>query len=166
MTEQNEVGTNTAGDLNGLGGWLILVGLGVILAPILLGRFLYTIYRDLFSNGAWSLLTNVSSEYYMPHFGVTVGVESFINLGLFIVSLYLIYLFLSRNKFFPKLFIWLSFFSLVFIIVDAIAVGYVFPTEEAFDSETMREIGKASFRVVVWVPYMMVSKRVKATFIN
>jgi hypothetical protein len=42
----------------------------------------------------------------------------------------------------------------------------VLPGEPVFDPDTVKELMRSLFMVVVWVPYILASKRVKATFIN
>jgi len=37
---------------------------------------------------------------------------------------------------------------------------------EIFDSETIRELIKVTIGVTVWVPYMIMSKRVEQTFVR
>ena len=40
------------------------------------------------------------------------------------------------------------------------------PDEPFFYSETIKEIARGLITTIIWVPYMMVSKRVKATFVK
>jgi hypothetical protein len=152
--------------LKGLGGWLVLIGIGIVLAPLKLSYFVYTVYRDIFANGAWSILTDIGSDFYTPYFGTLVIIEILINIMILIVSLFLAYKFFTKKKSFPKWFIGISIFSLVFLVADTFAVSVVFPDEEAFDPATMKELALSFARAGIWIPYMLVSKRVKATFIN
>jgi hypothetical protein len=92
--------------------------------------------------------------------------EMFFNSLMILASLYLIYLFFTKKSFFPKLYIWTLVFSLIFIPLDAILVSSIFPNIEVFDAETMKEIGRTVIVSLVWIPYMLISKRVKATFVN
>ena len=125
---------------SGLGGWLILVGLGVIISP-----------------------------FYIL-FGLLIWMEIVVNLIIFLCSIYLIFLFFAKKTFFPKFYIWFVFGSLAFVIVDAIVAGMLvkdmLPDEPIFDSETIKEIVRLLITAIIWVPYMMVSKRVKATFVK
>jgi len=83
-----------------------------------------------------------------------------------IASLYLVYLFFTKNRFFPKFYILIAISSIIFIIIDAWLVTKVLPSEPMLDEETMRELTRALISAAIWVPYMLVSKRVKATFVE
>jgi hypothetical protein len=54
MTDNNE--------LKGLGGWLILVGIGVVLAPVRLLITLVKTYKPIFEDGIWEALTTEGAE--------------------------------------------------------------------------------------------------------
>jgi hypothetical protein len=76
------------------------------------------------------------------------------------------YRFFTKSKHFPKWYIGVAVFSLFFIVADAFAVKPVLPSEPIFDPDTVKELMRAVIMVVIWVPYMLVSKRVKATFVK
>jgi ABC-type multidrug transport system permease subunit len=151
-------------NLEGIGGWLILVAIGIVVAPIRLIIVMTETYRDIFSTGAWEVLTNPSSESYNDLLGPIIIGEIAINIAIIIFLFYMAYLFFCKKSGFPKLFIGIAVFTLVFIIADAFVVKLVIPSEPVFDPDTVRELVRSLVAVVVWVPYMIVSKRVKATF--
>ena len=76
------------------------------------------------------------------------------------------YLFFSKKKLFPKVYIGMILFTLVFIILDAFAVKMIIVDEPVFDPETLKELLQTVITALIWIPYMLISKRVKATFIN
>jgi len=153
-------------ELKGIGGWLILVGLGVVLSPI---RNLVTyvpIYKPIFEDGTWEVLTTVGSEAYNPMWGPLLIGEITYNSLMVVASLYLIYLFFSKHYFFPKFYIGIVAVSLIFIPLDAWVVTRVFPGEPMFDPETTKEFMRTLIGAVIWVPYMLISKRVGLTFVE
>ncbi|MBD3616056.1 MAG: DUF2569 domain-containing protein [Gracilimonas sp.] len=158
MTENNE--------LKGLGGWLILAGLGVVISPIRLLVTLIPIYKPIFENGTWEALTTEGSEAYTPYFsGILIGEITF-NTIMIAASIYLIYLFFSKHYLFPKLYIGIVAASLIFIPLDAWIVTKVFPGVPMFDPDTTKEFLRSLLTGVIWIPYMLVSKRVQATFVE
>ncbi|WP_026221027.1 DUF2569 domain-containing protein [Thiofilum flexile] len=158
MTEKKE--------LKGLSGWLILVGLGVIISPLRIATQTFPIYSEMFSNGSWEALTTPGTGAYHPLWAPILWAEIIINGGLILVSIFIAFLFFSKKIAFPKWYIGILFFSLVFVFIDALAIKLVLPNEPIFDTETIRELGRSLLTTLVWVPYMLVSKRVKATFVN
>jgi len=50
--------------------------------------------------------------------------------------------------------------------LDAFAIQLVLPDEPVFDTETTRELYRSIISGIIWIPYMLLSKRVKATFVN
>ena len=76
------------------------------------------------------------------------------------------YKFFALSRSFPKWYIGITLFSLVFIVAGAFIIKLILPNEPVFDSDTTGEIMGGVIMAVIWVPYMLVSKRVKATFIK
>ena len=66
---------------------------------------------------------------------------------------------------FPKWYIGTMIFTSVFIVLDAWAIKIVLPNEPVFYADTAKELARTLIGVIIWVPYMLVSKRVKATFV-
>ena len=158
MTDNNE--------LKGLGGWLILVGIGVVVNPIRLLITYIPIYKPVFKDGTWVALTTAESELYNPYWAPLLIGEIAFNAIIVVVSLYLIYLFFSKHYLFPKVYIGIVVASLIFIPFDAWIVTKIFPDEPMFDPETTKEFIRTLIAGVIWVPYMLISKRVRATFIE
>lgn len=153
-------------DLQGLGGWLMLVGIGVVVGPIRNGFTYFTLYKDLFESGDWNFATTPGTSAYHPFWATLLSLEIIINVGLLIAMVYLAYLFFTKRKQFPKFFIGIAVVSLVFIIIDALSIKIVLPNEPIFDPDTIKELIRTLVVVVIWIPYMLRSKRVKATFIH
>lgn len=157
--------SNEEKDLKGIRGWLILIAISIVFSPIKLLTLLPK-YSEIFSNGAWQALTTQGSEVYNPFWAPILIFEIIGNIGMLLAWLYLGYLFFSKKILFPKAYIALAIFGLVFILADAFAVKLILPNEPVFGPDTTKEVFSALFMVVVWVPYMLRSKRVKATFVN
>lgn len=153
-------------ELKGLGGWLILVGIGVVIGPIRLIATLILTYKPVFEDGTWDALTTVGSDVYTPYFGSLLVGEIAFNTIIVAASIFLIYLFFSKHYLFPKLYIGIVVASLVFIPLDAWIVTKMFHGESMFDPDTTKESMRLLITCVVWIPYMLVSKRVRVTFVE
>lgn len=152
--------------LTGLGGWLILVAIGLILTPIRIGLYIYGLYTEIILTGGWEALTTEGTEFYTPYFDILMIFETALNFLLGVASIYALFLFFNKKKAFPNFFIGIVVFTIAFIIVDALVASYLFSDIKAFDEETLRELGKGILAGMIWVPYMKVSIRVKNTFVN
>lgn len=87
------------------------------------------------------------------------------NLVILLVSIYLAYLFFTKKADFPEWYAGLAFISLVFILVDSYLVTMIMPEIPMFDYETMTALVPALGSLLIWTPYLFLSKRSKETFI-
>lgn len=157
---------NTDRHLNGLGGWLVLVAIGIILSPLRILTQVFPVYLDMFLNGSWGVLTTPGSQAYNPLLIPILIGEMLTNVGLILGCIFLAILFFSKKKLFPKFYISMLIFTLVFILIDTLAIKAVLPEEPIFDPDTLSSIIRTVMAIGIWVPYMLVSKRVKATFVR
>ena len=153
-------------ELSGLEGWLILVGIGVVFTPIRLFLGAWMLYPPIFKDGTWEALTTAGSDAYHPLWASLLIGEIAFNVVMLAVSIYMVYLFFSKHHLFPKLFIAVVSISLAFIPLDSWMVESIYPTEGVFDPATTKEFVRTLVVALIWVPYMLVSKRVKATFVK
>ena len=52
------------------------------------------------------------------------------------------------------------------VLLDALAIKMVLPNEPIFDPYTVKELFQSIIAASIWVPYMLISKRVEATFVK
>ena len=158
MTEENK--------LEGLSGLLVLVGLGIILSPILVIAQTFPVYSEIFSNGSWEVLTTPGTKAYNPLWAPILICEITINIALVFAWLFIAFLFFSKKKIFPRWYVGILLFTLVFLLVDAFSIKLVLPNEPVFDPDTSKNIIRSVVVTLIWVPYIFMSKRVKATFVK
>lgn len=152
--------------LTGLGGWLTIVGFGLIVTPIVIFNLLLTEHLPLFTDGSFALLTSESSEYYVPGLSFIMSYEILGNLILIFASFYLLFLFFKKSKFFPSYFIYFRLFNVLFLALDIIFAKMIFPEEPIFDPTIARDLFQVILAAAIWIPYMLRSRRVKNTFIS
>jgi hypothetical protein len=148
----------------GIGGWLILPVIGLFVFPVRVVISLVTDYVPIFQGGIWGNLTTPGSEVYHPLWAPVIIGEIFCNVGFLFFDLALIYLLFTKSHRFPKAFIVFTLANLAFIVGDA-AIAWQIPAVAARGLEGVgAEIARTLVVAAVWVPYMLVSKRVRNTF--
>ena len=163
-----------AGPLEGLGGWLILVGLNVVFTPL---RQLiefnqsYDVYIEnltqFFSSDRMVLMFSGENPDALYLF-LVILFEFSVGLIFLFLFIYLAYLFFSKKVTFPSFFIKIHIGFLVWLIIDTYVVSLlpVAAGGGVIDKEYWTQIAGRTFFMFVWVMYMLKSVRVKATFVN
>jgi len=135
-------------ELDGVTGWLILPAIGTFIAPL---------------SYAWSLI-----ETWRLMAGITIprglGAPIAIEMAASVISVlgwsWAIYLLVNKKAIYPKVFIALVLLNLTSaIIVAALLAGTRFSSASA-----AADIGRIAIPALVWIPYMLISRRVKKTF--
>jgi hypothetical protein len=158
--------TSSTSQLKGLGGWLVLVGFGLIFGALRLLVETINIYKPYFNTDLLEEITSPTSEFFIPNFKLLFYAESLALLFLIILSLYLIYLFFNKKKNFPKNYIFVSLFVVLYIPVNAYLVYVVIPDEKLLSEELFKAFFQAMLSGAIWIPYMLKSERVRNTFIE
>ena len=148
----------------GIGGWLILPVIGLFVFPVRVAISMLTDYLPIFRDGVWANLVTPGSEVYHRLWAPVIIGEMAFNLVFLVFDLALLYLLFTKSYRFPKGFIVFAIANLAFIVGDA-AVAWQIPQVAARGMEGLAgEIGRSLGVVLIWVPYMLVSKRVRNTF--
>lgn len=153
-------------ELKGLRGWLILIGIGLLLSISRQAHQLIAVYYPLFTNGTFTTATTPGTSLYSPLWGVVLISEALIISILTATYVYLSYLFISKHYLFPRIYIATLLASAIFVPLDAWVCSFVLVDVPMFDFSTLKEMTRALISTFIWVPYMLVSKRVKATFVE
>ena len=146
----------------GIGGWLILPTIGLVLTP-LQGLMQLSEYAGLGEN--FQFLTSAQGAFVILEIIGNVA----ITLAL---PVFLLYLLFNKRRAFPRVYVIWAAANLLFIIVDLIAAKALFGEAfeaagmELLDRETVQAILRAIVLVALWVPYMLNSRRVRNTFVR
>lgn len=148
-----------------LGGWLGLVGIGLIVRPILI---LFSVFGDsatvFFTQPGWDYFLG-QSDFKVLSYHLIIITEITFNIFLFCVSILLIVLFFKKRNSFPSVFSTAIGVNLFFLIADTVASQFLLNSNSG-NQEIFSEIGKQLLSAAIWVPYMYKSQRVKDTFVN
>lgn len=155
---------NERNQLDGIEGWLIIVAIGLVIAPFRSAVMMYQTYPEVLEPMVWNALTTPGGDAYHPLWGPIISAEILINAGLMVMWIIVAYKFFTKSASFTRWFIFMAIASVVFILVDALAIKLVLPNEPLFDADTTKILIQSVIFAAIWIPYMLVSKRVKATF--
>lgn len=153
-------------NLEGLGGWLILVGSNVVLSPFVIAARTYKSYAEMFASGVWDVLTSPDSMAYHALWAPLAIGEIILNSALILAWIYIAFLFFSKRRAFPFWFIAIHIATVCLIVIDTIVVHHILPDAPIFDANTLRELSRPIGAILIWAPYMLMSKRVKSTFLH
>jgi hypothetical protein len=148
-----------------IGGWLILVAIGLIFAPI---RLLVVLFKDLLpalSADTWSRLTTPGTEAYHPLWAPLLFFEIIGNCLFILSPIIVAVFFFQRRRFVPRLIIVLLLANLVFVAIDYFAADLIPFVAAQEDLGSLKELIRALIACAIWVPYFLVSKRAKGTFV-
>jgi hypothetical protein len=149
----------------GLGGWLVLPAFGLFARPIRVLFFMgsnWTVY----SSESWHSLTDPSGGAYHGLWAPLLIFELLVNLTLMSFPVFLIILFFQRRRTFPPLFVMYLLFAVITITLDHFELQMIPAVVGQNSSSVSRELAQSYIACAIWIPYMLVSKRVKATFVR
>ncbi|MES2825686.1 MAG: DUF2569 domain-containing protein [Pseudomonadota bacterium] len=149
-----------------IGGWLIVVALGVFIAPVRILYYILTVFPQVFSKNTWSSLSDPASELYSPLWAPFLIGECAFNIILFVASLFMVAALIGKKSAFPKIYASLAIASAIFILTDSYLMTLLMPDTPLFDTDAAKELARALVSCLIWTPYLFVSQRSKETFIK
>jgi hypothetical protein len=152
--------------LQGLGGWLILLGFGLICSLVVrLGLLMQT--SAAYSLHNWRALTDSTSGTYDAAIAPLLLYELFTQLTMLVFVVLLIVLFFQKRKIFPVLCIVYLALQLGITIVDhELAKGHIVSSTAVAHKPFAETFTRLAIPLCAWGLYFRRSKRVKATFQN
>ena len=152
-------------NLDGIRGWLILFLITLLVSPIRICLFLYRNFVPLFSDGSFERLTTPTSDVYHPLWMPLLTFEIVCNCLIIVFGLFVLFYLIRKSKKTPKLAIAWLILGFIFVVGDYFFADMIpLIAAQPEDPETIKEVARSTIGAVIWVPYFLVSKRVKATF--
>jgi hypothetical protein len=145
---------STGNDLEGIGGWLILVALGLAVSPFILingiVKDLHVLYGAQFQTGL-ARLPGLASLILFEAVSNSIFLFGLIALNV---------LFYRKKKAFPGWMIAYLSINCAVILIDHFVAMHYAPNTQMFS------IVRTIIGAGVWIPYYLVSERVKITFVH
>lgn len=149
-----------------LGGWLILIGAGLILLSLRIALFLIEDMAPVFTNEVWTALTMPGSPAYHPLNAPVLIFELVGNMGLLVCSLVVVATFFIKHRRFPFLVVVFLLAALIFYVVDYVATERLLAAQNMPSGGPIWDLVGAAVLCTILVPYFLRSQRVKNTFLN
>jgi hypothetical protein len=150
----------------GIGGWLIIPLIGLLITPI---RIFASVYKELlaiFPEDYWDVVTNPANALYHPLWAPLIIMELVGNAVLILFALALLVFFFNQSRRFPRLMIAFLLINLLFVATDFFFAELIPSIAEQNNPAAARELTIAALGALIWIPYFWVSKRVRQTFQN
>jgi len=171
MTEENESEKinkyqyNSLYDshLKGLSGWLIIAGIGIFYT---LFSNLYYILANVINNGGWSILMQPFNDLKFDEVDWIPVIEVLLYFLTTILLIQLLILFFFQKKSFPKWYIGLKLAAMIIVFLEVYLVYYVLPYSKELREQVLFSTCTYVVGALIWIPYMLLSRRVRFTFVN
>ncbi len=149
--------------LQGIGGWLILPLLGLIIRPFSYLWAMLQLIPSVFVSKTWRSLTDGASPQFDAQWAPALLFELFYNSFALILTFLVLALFFARRAWWPRLFIGLLILDAIAILTDLIFAMNL-PVDPGVVTGARALLVGAVVGAAIWIPYVLVSRRVKATF--
>jgi Protein of unknown function (DUF2569)/GYF domain 2 len=145
-------------ELTGLGGWLGLLGFGLVTG----------ILRTLVKTGqSWSEVdSRIFQQFPLASYGGLI-----LDVVWFVLFIYTIALFFNKSRKFKPFFIWFLIAGMLVPLVSIAWIRITIPSNNIgvgnmFGSEEVAQMIVSFIGAVLWIPYILKSRRVANTFVN
>lgn len=155
---------NTQSEPVGLSGWLIPLGIGVVIMPLLATMAFLSVAAFISETGIADLGSWYTAVGTFP--GVVVALVVLVLLGATAgAGTIAAVLFFGKSRRFPPLMIGLLLVPIAIVLLDAGLTQSV-QTYAPADSSIIADLFRSALPALIWIPYLRTSRRVANTFVN
>jgi hypothetical protein len=149
-------------ELAGLRGWLILLGIGIVLTPFRLLVGTVAVVRRILSIAQWRALTEPEFSSYHPAAAAVLAFEAIFDLASVAYSCALVLVFLGRRRTFRLHYTTLVSATFVVQLADVLAARALHPEHDV--AKAVATLTQTFVWGTIWVAYLRLSRRASATF--
>ncbi|KWX74573.1 DUF2569 domain-containing protein [Paenibacillus jilunlii] len=151
---------------SGLGGWLVLVQIGMIAMLFSLVLKLLNYNLPSFNAEYWGMLASKEGELYHPLWAPLIVFEAIANLLLLVLCVFTLVLFYQKKALLPRVIILLYCSSLFISVIDYIFLLNIPLARETSGGRSTRTLVRSVITCVIWLAYFRKSERVSNTFVR
>lgn len=141
--------------------WLILLAIGAVISPV--GLLVAVCKIDSFQSSIWASLPAAFPDKNIILVQLFLVMEVIVNICTLVMTVFSAVLFFRKRDIFPRTFCFILIFNLVTLLADFL-VADIYLGASNF-SENGGELVSPLFSMAIWVPAMLISDRVKQTFV-
>jgi transglutaminase-like putative cysteine protease len=147
----------------GLGGWLVLPLLGLLLTPLVVAATLFE-NAGVWSTESWAGLTTFGGAAYHAMWAPALLFELIAQLGVVVASILLLALFFRRRSSAPRVYI--GFMILVPLVsgISLFMQGAI--PALPIEAKDISDLVRSCVSSVIWIAYFLASQRVRNTFVE
>jgi hypothetical protein len=152
----------------GIGGWLVLPLIGLVLAPLSL---LYSLFANLlpgFRGDLWLALTTPDSGFYSPYWPHYLVASSVLTVAFSVCAVVLLVAFLQRRRQVPLLMTLFYLAAIAMGVFDLLSLryfaGHVPLAQTTLAQGGLSQLVRSAVPSLIWIPYFHRSVRVRNTF--
>jgi hypothetical protein len=152
-------------ELTGLGGWLVLPAIGIVIRPIIA---LFGVFGCLaFLGAAETIIATIGLRSYQQLKPI-VAFELLSNLAMVGFCIYVAMQFFRKKSNAPKLYMIMLFAQVIMVTIDAMLMSFLYtPTGQTTGPNSeASSLFVAFISAAIWTSYFTKSVRVKNTFVN
>lgn len=151
---------------SGLGGWLVLVQIGLIVTIFKVVLQLVNYNLPSFGREYWGVLASPQGELYHPLWAPALIFEAAANGVLLLLAVLTLILFYQKKALMPRMIILLYTINLLIVIIDYALLRNIPMAFEFDDGSTLRGLVRAVLTCALWIAYFRKSVRVRNTFVR
>ena len=152
-------------DLVGIAGWLYLVAFGLMLRPLF---SIWNLISGILEWDAvtWHSVSDPSSAVYDALWQPGIVFELVTISAFLVLDILLLILFFSKRTSFPRMQVVYYVAWITTSITSTLLFSAIKGFDEAVLADCQADVGRSIMQSAIWVPYFLISKRVRSTFVR
>jgi transglutaminase-like putative cysteine protease len=149
--------------VEGIGGWLVLVAIGLVLTLLRILGTSVVVWTSVLNLQVWRSLTEPGGAAYHPYWAPALLFELFFNAVCLVFAVLLLALFFKKRAAWSHCYVVFLIANLIAACLDAYFIQQI-PAAAESPQGSVKQVAQAIIAAAIWIPYVLVSKRVKVTF--
>lgn len=167
--ERNETYRNmqeTPLGVSGLGGWLVLVQIGLFISLITRVVTMFQAMSIMGGSETGNLLTSPSSPYYHPLWKTSFIIEGVSSAAMLLFTIIILVSFYQKKRVLPRLMIIFYVVNFLLLLITVLILNQIPLAREVQGVNSISTLIGGILGCAIWIPYFIRSERVKNTFRN